>query len=155
LWSTRTGENVENAFREIGTSTFRFYTDKCPIVTRACVVGDPRAGKEHLSDRLFFQPSDRAYRSAPGHRSRQRLCSIQGGRGKIVASVFSSAEAMEALQKYTDEITHAICVYALSNPETFQHVQQWMGVLRKRKERPAPVLVVGNKLDLIHDPVPS
>jgi small GTP-binding protein len=154
IGSAKLGEGVRGAFTAIADAVYRFYMD--PTIVISCVVvGDRRTGKKNLFSRLFWNEFSEVYKPRSGIQYMYYgVGAIGDQRVRVAIIPFSGAEGLEQLQRSRAPADEVVVVYDLSDPESFERIQQWMsavrGFLRRSRETPPSVriFVVGNKLDL-------
>ena len=116
------------------------------------LIGDPHVGKTTLANMLLNKSFSNEYEPTIGA-SMLKIPFTQGEE-TFWFHVFDTA-GMEKYRSlapvYYRDSNLAVIVFDLSETESFDHVQDWLELYRNYAEPGNPVLLIGNKLDMLSD----
>jgi small GTP-binding protein len=116
------------------------------------VIGDPGVGKTSLiraQAGMLFRPE---YMATMGADVTTRIYEFKNQSIFLLIFDIAGQSLYDSVNDYFfSGAGSALIVFDLTRRETFSHVQDWYGEVRKRIPYPIPTILLGNKSDLDHD----
>lgn len=124
---------------------------------KVCVIGTARVGKTSLIRRFVYDQFDESYLVTIGATVAKTVLEValpgSTDRRSVVLmlwDIMGEKTFMELLKEaYFKHTSGIIAVADLSRPETFADVDLWIGGAREVAGGDVPVVLLGNKLDLV------
>jgi GTPase SAR1 family protein len=152
--SAKTGEGIEEAFVLIARKAMHVVS--FPNSLECLLVGDRCVGKTSLVSCFFLEPFSDVYQPTEYLLQRCENISVGGGSVPLHTRDVSGSEGPESLRDEWYQPTVVILVYDMTNLATYAHIQRWISALRalrNLKESDVWTFIVGNKADLVEEPV--
>ena len=125
---------------------------KAQIVVKVVVLGDPAVGKTALVDRVSTGSFESDYKLTLGVNITIRRITI--GDTEIafqIHDIAGHAFFSEVRPNFYIGSGGAILVYDITRPETLPSLTEWMDEFHKNCKNNSPIVILGNKTDLIED----
>ena len=131
-------------------------SDQYDYLFKVVVVGDGGVGKTALTLRFSRDFFDESYKMTIGVDFHVKTIEVETNEGPIRAKLqlwdtggqerFSSIRPM-----YYRGSLGAVLVFDLTNPTSFEHLPKWIEEIRANVKADIPILLVGNKSDLVNE----
>ena len=129
-------------------------SDEYDYLIKCIVVGDTGVGKTALALQFSKKLSPEDYKTTIGVDFYIKTIPIETKEGPIKAKlqlwVFGDQERFSSIRPmYYRDSLGAVLVFDLTNSSSFEHLPQWIEDVRSNVKSEIPLLLVGNKSDLI------
>ena len=114
-------------------------------------LGDTKVGKTSLILRYIDNSFNTNYLSTIGIDSKIRKIKLSNGEEiKVKISDTAGQERFKSIaSNYMKKANGILLVYDITDNETFQNITKWADEINTNKENSKPVLLIGNKSDII------
>ena len=114
-------------------------------------LGDTKVGKTSLILRYIDNSFNTNYLSTIGIDSKIRKIKLSNGEEiKVKISDTAGQERFKSIaSNYMKKANGILLVYDITDNETFQNITKWTDEINTNKENSKPVLLIGNKSDII------
>lgn len=124
---------------------------------KICIVGPPAAGKSSLTRRFVYGSFSESYVTTLGANMAKRVVNVappEGGEKwsvtMVVWDIMGQRTFLDLLIGAYFQGTHGVLAVAdLTRPETFAEVALWIGAVKDVAGDELPVVLLGNKVDLV------
>ena len=125
---------------------------KPQIVVKVVVLGDPQVGKTALVDRFSNGSFEKDYKLTLGVNITIRRITIEDNEIAFqIHDIAGHAFFSEVRPNFYIGSGGAVLVYDVTRPETLQSLLEWKNEYYKNCDKNSPVVILGNKTDLIDD----
>jgi Ras-related protein Rab-1A len=121
------------------------------LIFKLLLIGDSGVGKSSLLSRFADEIFEEDYTSTIGVDFRSRDVVIDGKRVTLQLWDTAGQERFRSItQAYYRNADGIIIVYDVSDPDSFDHVEDWLDDIAEANNHSASKLLVGNKADRIY-----
>ncbi|EFO21350.1 small GTP binding protein RAB28 [Loa loa] len=131
--------------------------DEVPVqkIIKIVVCGDGASGKTSLCARFAQDNFGRQYQQTVGLDFFTRRLTLPGNVSVLLQiwDIGGQSIASPMLEKYISGAHGAVVVYDVTNSSSFENLEDWINIIKqvtKAQEKPAVLMLVGNKTDLEH-----
>lgn len=123
------------------------------IIAKVVLIGDSNVGKTNVVSRFINRAPPKEDHSTIGVEFGCKDCELSNG-CLIRASIWDTAgqERYKAITSaHYRRAAGALIVYDVTVLSSFHHVDSWLHELRTKAGKDVPIVLVGNKIDLVQD----
>ena len=118
------------------------------------IFGDANVGKESITSKFLTNLFVSDQTMTIGVDFETKSLSVDGQKVKLQVWIFGGEERFRfLLPTYVKQARGGIFVYDITNYSSIAHIDDWLNIIRKeiRAEDIFPIIVVGNKADLVEE----
>jgi small GTP-binding protein len=122
------------------------------VQLKLLIIGESGVGKSSILQRFIDNQFHGAFSSTIGIDFRAKTITVKGVDVELQIWDTAGQEKFFAITKsYYRGADGIFLVFDLSNVSTFKHVEKWVSVIRNQTRGSVPVMVIGNKKDLLSE----
>ena len=113
------------------------------------VFGPYGAGKTNIINRFIGNPFDKSYPATGGGGYYNKSLMLEGR--SFIADIWDTGGATKykSLTKlFLKDAKGAFVVYDITNKDSFDEIDEWIGLLKEAENNDIPMIIVGNRCDL-------
>jgi len=120
------------------------------VVYKVIVIGDPMVGKSSLLAKYATTKFDDVYLPTIGANITKQLVEVDGGVISLLLwDIAGQKDFYEIYKSYFNGANGIIIVYDITRSATFEHIENWYQECLNNGIAHAPIIVVGNKIDVL------
>lgn len=122
------------------------------VLPKLIFIGDSGVGKTSIAHRIITGDFDETAKPTIGALSSTVERMLNGQPTKFMIWDTAGQEMYRSVVPlYFKDATCAVIVFSLDDSTTRQHIPGWIDFLNQHSQRPVPVVIVGNKIDMATD----